>query len=111
MFRDVVSASYRGGYVIEVEFDDGKKGTVDFSQYLTRGGVFTRFKDPEFFKAFSINRELGVLTWGDEIDISPETLYAEATGGGLPEWVEQDSADGRDTEMVAEKPVKYGGEH
>jgi len=32
-------------------------------------------------------RGLGVLTWGDEIDIAPETVYAEATGTPLPGWM------------------------
>ena len=77
MIHDVVSAVYKGGYCIEVEFDDGKKGVVDFSKYLERGEVFDRFKDFYFFRNFHVNEELGVLTWGDDIDIAPETLYAE----------------------------------
>ena len=85
MLRDVVSAVYRGGYLIELEFDDGRRGTVDFAGYLKRRGVFERFRDLEFFRSFTINEELGILTWGDEIDIAPETLYAAATGTGLPE--------------------------
>lgn len=88
MIHDVVSAVYKGGYCIEVEFDDGKKGVVDFSKYLERGEVFDRFKDLDFFRNFHVNEELGVLTWGDDIDIAPETLYAEATGAPLPAWVE-----------------------
>ena len=87
MLHDIVSATYRGDYVIEIEFDDGERETVDFAKYLERPGVFERFRDLEFFRSFTINRELGVLTWGDEIDIAPETLYAEATGTTLPEWM------------------------
>jgi hypothetical protein len=41
----------------------------------------------DFFKNFKINEELGVLTWGDEIDIAPETLYSVATNSPLPEWM------------------------
>lgn len=89
MIHDVVSASYKGGYRIEVTFDNGKRGIVDFSKYLDKGGVFDRFKDISFFKNFKINEELGVLTWGDEIDVAPETLYAEATQTSLPDWVEK----------------------
>ncbi len=37
-----------------------------------------------------MNEELGTLTWGDEVDVAPETLYAEATGSGLPSWMESD---------------------
>jgi hypothetical protein len=89
MIPDVVSASYKGGYKIEVKFENGKKGIVDFSKYLEKGGVFDRFKSIDFFKKFTVNRELGVLTWQDEIDVAPETLYAEATQAPLPDWTEK----------------------
>ena len=87
MIHDVVSASYKGEYRIEVTFDDGKRGVVDFSKYLDKKGIFDRFKDIRFFKNFRINEELGVLTWQDEIDVAPETLYAEATRTPLPDWM------------------------
>ena len=84
MLHDVVSAIYQEGYLIELEFDDGRRGTVDFTKYVDRRGVFERFKDLQFFRNFTINKELGVLTWGNEIEIAPETLYAKATGTPLP---------------------------
>ena len=90
MIHDVVSAAYQGSYRIEVTFDDGKRGIVDFTPYLKRGGVFKRFRDLAFFREFRVNEELGTLTWGDEIDIAPETLYAEATGTALPDWITKD---------------------
>ena len=90
MLHDIVSAVYRGGYLIELEFDDGQSGTVDFAGYLERRGVFERFWDLEFFRSFTINKELGILTWGGEIEIAPETLYAAATGTGLPAWMNPD---------------------
>ena len=88
MVHDVVRAIYKGDYKIEIEFDDGKMGTIDFAKYLKRGGVFERFRDINFFRQFKINPELGVLSWQNEIDIAPETLYSEATGSPLPEWME-----------------------
>jgi hypothetical protein len=88
MLKDVVSAVYKGGYHIEVTFEDGVTGIVDFSRFVNQGGVFEKFKNLKFFKNFSINKELGVLTWGDEeVDIAPETLYAEATNSTLPNWM------------------------
>ncbi len=87
MLHDIVAATYRGEYRIELEFDDGARGIVDFSEYLSRGGVFERFRDIEFFRDFSVSEELGVITWGDEVDIAPETLYAEATGAARPSWM------------------------
>ena len=90
MIHDVIGATYVGDYRIEIVFEDGKRGVVDFSRYLERGGVFERFKDIAFFRSFSINDELGTLTWADEVDVAPETLYAEATGSALPKWVEEE---------------------
>jgi hypothetical protein len=92
MAPDVVSATYKGKYKIEITFEDGKKGIVDFSKYLDKGGVFNRFRDINFFKSFKVNSELGVLSWGDEVDVAPETLYSEATGMSLPNWMKEDEA-------------------
>ncbi|MDW7710458.1 MAG: DUF2442 domain-containing protein [Deferrisomatales bacterium] len=97
MIHDVVGAVYKGGYRIEIEFDDGQKGVVDFSGYLERGGVFDRFHDLDFFKGFSVNEDIGTLTWGDELDVAPETLYAEATGRPLPSWMRPDEEEARRT--------------
>ena len=88
MLKDVITANYQGRNKIEVTFEDGASGIVDFSKYLKKGGVFEKFNDMEFFKRFKIHEELGVLTWGDEVDIAPETLYAEATNSRLPEWMD-----------------------
>ena len=90
MIPDVVSAEYKGGYRIKLTFDNRKSGVIDLSSYTQKGGVFERFKDMQFFRNFTVNKELGVLEWGDEIDIAPESLYAEATGESLPEWMEEE---------------------
>ena len=103
MIHDVVSATYQGSYRIEITFDDGERGIVDFTPYLKRGGVFKRFRDLTFFREFHVDEELGTLTWGDEIDIAPETLYAEATGAPLPDWMtkEEPSASERSELVLA----------
>ena len=92
MLHDVIRANYVEGYKIELEFDDGKRGIVDLSKYLEKGGIFERFKDIDFFRNFSVNEDLGTLTWGDEADVAPEVLYAEATGSPLPDWMDIDKA-------------------
>jgi hypothetical protein len=88
MLYDVVSANYKGEYKIEIIFDDGKRGVVDFSKYLFKGGVFEQFRDIEFFRNFAVHDELGTLTWKNEVDVAPEKLYSEATGEPLPHWME-----------------------
>ena len=37
MIHDVVSATYKGEYKIEVTFDDGEAEVVDFSKCLDKG--------------------------------------------------------------------------
>lgn len=90
MIHDVVGAVYKGGYKIELTFDDGKSGIVDFSDYAARGGVFEHFRDLDFFRKFTVSQDLGTIVWGDEVDVAPETLYSEATGSPLPDWMEAD---------------------
>jgi hypothetical protein len=80
-------------------FEDAATETVDFSKYLSRGGVFEKFKDIKYFKNFNINKELGVLTWNNEIDIAPETLYAEATNTPLPSWIESEVSPSEDKSL------------
>lgn len=87
--QDVICAVYKGDYRIEVTFEDGKKGIVDFTKYLEKGGVFERLKDKEVFAGFEVNQEQGTLSWQNEVDVAPVTLYAEATGAPLPEWMDQ----------------------
>ncbi|MCE5228001.1 DUF2442 domain-containing protein [bacterium] len=78
MLHDVTDAVYKGDYLIEIGFDDGTRGIVDFSTYPSMGGLFRKFKDMNFFRGFKVSRDLGTLVWSDEVDVAPETLYEEA---------------------------------
>ena len=88
---DLVEAKYIDGYLLELVFENGKKGTCDFSDYVKKGGLFARFSDLLYFKSFSVNKELGVLCWPDGLDIAPETLYHKATGEPLPAWMTEEN--------------------
>ena len=87
MIHDVIKAEYKADYTIQLVFDDGKCGLVDFSKFIAKGGIFKKFENHEFFKNFTINADLGVISWNNEIDIAPETLYSEATNTPLPKWM------------------------
>lgn len=88
MYYEIKEIKYLKNYSLEIKFKDGKKGIVDFSDYVNKGGVFKRFSDINFFKKVYINPEFGVLTWPEEIDIAPEIIYSKATGESLPAWME-----------------------
>jgi len=88
MYHDVTEMLILDDYKLQLTFDDGKSGVLDCKPFIDKGGVFSKLIDPEFFKSVQINSELGVLTWDDEIDIAPETVYSIVTGSPLPEWME-----------------------
>jgi len=94
MYWNVKSAKHLDGYRLAVTFVDGKSGVVDLEKHLRQGPVFKRLLDVQVFKQFRINPDFGVICWGDDLDIAPETLYEEATGG-------------RTLAKVAETPAKY----
>ncbi len=91
MYIDIVSARYVSDYRLELTFEDGKSGVVDFTRFISKGGIFGRLSDLDCFKSFQVNQELGIVTWNDEVGVAPEILYSEATGEPLPHWVQKES--------------------
>jgi hypothetical protein len=79
MHWNVVSAKYVDGYRLDVTFADGKSGIVDLERIIRKVRLFRRLTDVAVFKRFRINPDFGVLCWGDDLDIAPETLYEQAT--------------------------------
>ena len=67
----VVSAKYVRGHQLRIEFSDGAKKTVDFSQWL-HGEVFQPLVDKREFKRFFIDG--GTVCWPNGADVAPETL-------------------------------------
>lgn len=89
MLIDLISAEYRCDYKIELVFEDGKSGIIDFSSYINKPGIFNKFKDINYFKNFTVDPEVKTLSWSNEIDIAPEILYSESTNSPLPEWMQK----------------------
>ena len=88
MYHDVISVNCREDFKLELMFDDGKSGIFACKPLIAKGGVFARLNNPEVFKQARVNKELGVVTWDDEVDIAPETAYSLATGSPLPAWMD-----------------------
>lgn len=73
----VVAARHIDGYVLEVQFEDGKRKRIDFEEYLT-GEVFEPLRDIEQFKSFTLDKELGTIVWDTGADFCPDFLHSHA---------------------------------
>lgn len=71
----VVHAEYRDGFRIQLTFNDGTAGTVDFSEWL-EGPIFEPLADVAYFRRFFL--EGGTVSWPNGADVAPETLYEAA---------------------------------
>lgn len=71
----VVDAKYRGGYRIEVTFNDRSRATLDFRRWL-QGPVFAPLRDLDYFRRFFVDG--GTVAWPNGADIAPETLHASS---------------------------------
>jgi ribosomal protein S4E len=65
----VKKATYLDGFKVFIVFNDGKKNTVDFKEYLDtiNNGFLVKYKKPSVFKNFAI--ENGNLVWGKDWDL------------------------------------------
>lgn len=84
---EVTDAKYIKEYEVFLTFSDGKSGIVDLSYIIKDDGVFRKFKNIEYFKDLTVCSELGTITWRNDLDIAPESLYSRLTGI-IPHWVE-----------------------
>ena len=79
-----VAVETREGFCIWLKYDDGVEGELDLSD-LAGMGVFKAWDDRAFFEGVHINED-GVVSWGAfdesgmELDIAPETSYAQILG-------------------------------
>lgn len=80
MYYDIVKAEYVKEYKIKITFADGSTGVADLKDIIFKNEIFSDLQDIQKFKKFKIHEELKVITWLEDIDIAPETLYALAVG-------------------------------
>lgn len=67
----ITKANYIQEYKIEIEFNNSKKGIVDFKDHLNKK-IFEPLKNIEKFKNFKLNS--WTLEWENGADFSPEFL-------------------------------------
>ncbi|MFZ2727736.1 MAG: DUF2442 domain-containing protein [Methylococcaceae bacterium] len=72
MLIDVIAVKTLPDYQLLLTFENHEVKCFDMKPYLN-ATVFAPLKNPSFFKCAKVN--YGTVTWGEDIDIAPETLY------------------------------------
>lgn len=62
-------------YEVRLRFADGLAADVDLSHLVGRGPVFEPLEDVEFFRELRVDDGGNTITWPNEADIAPDTLY------------------------------------
>ena len=65
----------RSEYKLELTFTNGETGVYDCEPLLDFG-VFQELRDPAYFQKVRV--EGGTVTWPNEQDICPDTLYEKS---------------------------------
>lgn len=74
----LLEADPKEDYIVHLRFEDGTEADVDLGYLAYLGGVFVPLRDPEYFRQLRIFEEGETISWPNEADIAPETLYAHA---------------------------------
>ena len=69
--------------VVEVTFDDGFRGEVDFSDTIARGDVMAPLRDPAYFATIAVDEHGRRVGWrlddtGNELDFGAGALRHDA---------------------------------
>lgn len=77
--HSIIEAKPLENYHLWIKFADGTSGTVDLSGFVGKG-IFSAWKDKDFFNSVRIDRDINTVVWGDDIDLCPDNLYAQVKG-------------------------------
>ena len=85
MLPRIFNVKYLRDYQLELVFNTGESGVVDFHNDLAKfRGVLAPLRDIAFFAQVKVDPESGTLSWPGDIDLDPDVLYSKATGAPLP---------------------------
>jgi len=74
MYPSVKKVVPRENYVLDIDFDNGVRGTMDMKPFL-EFGIFQRLKDPNAFKRVRV--AFDTIEWDSGVDLDPEFVYAK----------------------------------
>ena len=74
----IIHAKLINDYNVYVEFNNGKKGMINFRNILENDHrkIIQELLNKDLFKTLKVN--LHTLCWANEVDFAPEYLYEQA---------------------------------
>lgn len=85
MFPVPVSVKSLGKYKIWLKYSDQIQGEVDLS-YLVGKGVFNIWENENSFEEVYIDPVSKAITWNEDLDLCPDTLYLQLKGITFEDW-------------------------
>jgi hypothetical protein len=76
--KKIVKVEVLENYRLNLVFSDGIQGVADLAR-LAGKGIFSLWDDYSEFQKVQIG-DAGELTWGDQIDLCPDSLFMELSG-------------------------------
>ena len=81
MHPRIVAATPRRGFLVDLSFADGSRGSVDLSSWIVESeGVFATLRDPVVFAQVAVDPAAGTIVWPNGADLDPDVLYELAHG-------------------------------
>ena len=74
MQPSVKSVTYKEGYILSIDFDNGEHGFLDMEPYLNFG-VFKKIKDTKMFTTVHVSFD--TIAWDSGADLDPEFVYTK----------------------------------
>ncbi|MBI5219611.1 MAG: DUF2442 domain-containing protein [Bacteroidia bacterium] len=72
-------------FIIFIRFSDNKEGNIDLS-HLAGHGIFKEWDDNDLFFKVYINTETDAISWSNEIELCPNSLYLKLCGISFEQW-------------------------
>ena len=82
-------------YSIWLKYDDGTEGEIDFS-HLAGKGIFKQWDKNNFFAKAYIDKQSKSISWNDDLQFCPNTLYLKLKKISYAKWHTQKELHGAD---------------
>jgi len=83
--HNIIKAECLQPYKIKIRFSDNIEGIVDLS-HLKNQGIFNEWSKPGIFNKVQLNSETFAISWNEEIELCPNSLYLKLKNTSFEEW-------------------------